>query len=99
MLKKVVFMSAFGALLFSAQQASAQADEHNHGGMCVGMKMPLLSVPDVNGDGVVDEDDVSLVAEAQNGMYHFIYDLNIDGVINNKDVILGATRSARVCHR
>jgi hypothetical protein len=93
MLKKAACLASLsGALLFSVQSASAQADDNNHGGMCHEMNMPLLSSPDVNGDGVIDEDDVSLVAEAQNGEYHLLYDMNIDGVINQQDVIAIAQR-------
>lgn len=55
---------------------------------------PILSVPDFNGDGVVNVDDVKLVSDrAENGPYHPIFDRNVDGAINGQDV--SATAKAK----
>ncbi|MDH5676230.1 MAG: hypothetical protein OEZ06_29185 [Myxococcales bacterium] len=52
---------------------------------------PVLNVADVNGDGIVDDQDVLIViGKAQQahatGFYYGLYDLNADGVIDGLDV-------------
>lgn len=59
--------------------------------MCGDAGEPLLSVADVNGSGVVDDDDVVEVAHAvEAGTYYAIYDRNGDDALTEEDVALTA---------
>ena len=80
----VMALAAFGL------PAAASAQHGGHG-ECNEYVEPILSVADVNADGVVDGDDVSDVAERVGGDYHPLYDLNADGRIDDRDVV-AATR-------
>ncbi len=71
--------------------SGAASAQHGDGHHCDPYVSPVLSVADVNADGVADRRDVNEVTQhmgTQDGDpdYHPLYDLNADGQINGRDV-------------
>lgn len=69
--------------------------QHEAGVQCGDAFHPLLSVPDVNGDGEVTRADVTEIIDyvqaPPDGEYYALYDLNADGIVNGRDIGLAAS--------
>jgi hypothetical protein len=80
-------MCVGGALLLTPLTARAQ---HGHGHSCdpeTAVAEPILSVSDFDGDGIVGESDVHLVAaQVQSGDYIAFYDRNADYQLDGRDI-------------
>lgn len=55
---------------------------------CAAKPSPILSVPDLDGNGIVDHQDLRIISDATNEGYTAIYDLNADGVVDNADKLV-----------
>jgi hypothetical protein len=55
---------------------------------CAAQASPILSVPDLDGNGVVDHADLQIIADATNEGYVAIFDLNADGVVDAQDKLV-----------
>jgi len=52
-----------------------------------GSVRPILSVADVNGNGVVDDDDIKLIKIAkEKDIYYALYDFDTNGVVDDEDI-------------
>ena len=80
----LVSMMLAGLILSSTTAYSGTGMNHDE-------EMPepqaLLSVADFNGDGVVNQRDISKIARAvREGVYYAFYDHNADGKLNRRDI-------------
>jgi len=76
-------------LILSTTSISLFAGEHER--KICGVVDPLLSVADFNGNGVVDQDDITLITNVKNKeQYYALYDVDTNGKIDDADISLAS---------
>ena len=85
--KKTLAIIVSGLLIPLSTSIADEDDKDHDNGVCMGSAPAILSVADFDGNGIVNDDDITIIKRARKKKsYYAFYDINADGKFNKQDI-------------
>ena len=86
--KKYLAVFVSGLLLPLSTSIADEDDQDHDNGVCMGSAPAILSVADFDGNGIVNDHDITIIKHARKKeIYYAFYDINADGEFDKQDIL------------